>query len=329
MVFMFLLETLNKDNKFRFQRFLSAYLIITMVIVVMNIVIAYVNHKPTDLIRMIVYMNILITLYAIRKKIRNSMSTALIVFIPSSILMLFGYNTMGHMAMIWSYPFIILIFFFFSNRLSTVIGAVFALINVGLIVYVLLPATNNNQLILLTFRYFSSICAEIALLYLLLNHYQKKIDLFYERIVRDPVTKLYDRWSFFEWSEKKIQVQQKESKNGLIMIQIENFKELNKKIGHRAADTILITLANIIRDLVPEGGEAFRLGSRLFGVILPGKIHTECNRISKEIEAQVKQTLFYPKEKINIITVSAQSNEGDTAESLYEKTHDLLFDKSK
>ena len=60
----------------------------------------------------------------------------------------------------------------------------------------------------------------------------------------------------------------------LIVLNVNNFKQVNDLNGHRAGDCMLIEIAQRIRDQLPEDGEMARLGGDEFTIIID-KINDE------------------------------------------------------
>lgn len=56
---------------------------------------------------------------------------------------------------------------------------------------------------------------------------------------------------------------------GLMLVDIDNFKDLNDTLGHAAGDEILCAIGDRIRSVIPEDALAARLGGDEFAVLLP------------------------------------------------------------
>ncbi len=56
---------------------------------------------------------------------------------------------------------------------------------------------------------------------------------------------------------------------GLLLIDLDRFKEVNDTLGHDAGDAVLCAMASRLREHVPAGATVARLGGDEFGVVLP------------------------------------------------------------
>jgi diguanylate cyclase (GGDEF)-like protein/PAS domain S-box-containing protein len=78
---------------------------------------------------------------------------------------------------------------------------------------------------------------------------------------------------------------------GLLLIDLDNFKQINDTLGHQAGDQALTAFALRIRSLIPSNGLLARIGGDEFAAILPlsnaaGAIHL-ANRISDALQRPI------------------------------------------
>lgn len=93
------------------------------------------------------------------------------------------------------------------------------------------------------------------------------------RIQRDPLTNLPNRGGFDEFLRDVVdaRVSQRESGPlGLIMLDVDKFKQLNDEYGHPAGDEVLRSVARGIQAALRADSVAARYGGDEFGVVLPG-----------------------------------------------------------
>lgn len=118
----------------------------------------------------------------------------------------------------------------------------------------------------------------------------------------------------------------------LMVIDIDNFKQINDTYGHRVGDRIIITLVQKCKKLIREGDFLARYGGEEFVVILPGTSLSEsldmANVFCKEIavaqyaidSAELHKTLSF--------TVSigvSERKDKDTPESIFERADQALY----
>jgi len=94
---------------------------------------------------------------------------------------------------------------------------------------------------------------------------QDKIEQTFEKAIKDPLTGLYNRLYFFEFTRQSFErVKRKGGNIVLIFLDLDNFKYVNDNYGHKKGDEVLKEVADILkiifRDydvLVRYGGDEF------------------------------------------------------------------------
>ncbi|MGI4893996.1 MAG: putative bifunctional diguanylate cyclase/phosphodiesterase [Janthinobacterium lividum] len=104
------------------------------------------------------------------------------------------------------------------------------------------------------------------------------------RAVRtDPLTGLGNRRAFAEIIEPLLA---DERGAGLLLLDLDGFKDVNDTLGHAAGDEVLVQVANALAAMVGERGAVTRLGGDEFAVIVPDPIDAaEVEIVAKRILA--------------------------------------------
>ena len=108
---------------------------------------------------------------------------------------------------------------------------------------------------------------------------------------RDPLTGLanrrsYDTWLATLWSQQLAA----QGRIGLIVIDVDRFKEYNDFCGHDAGDNCLKKIALCLRDqLRGTSDQIARLGGEAFGVVLPGLTEDLCADVAERLRAAVER----------------------------------------
>jgi diguanylate cyclase (GGDEF)-like protein len=85
---------------------------------------------------------------------------------------------------------------------------------------------------------------------------------------RDPLTALYNRRALDMRAPALLAQATPASPGALLLIDIDNFKQVNDLHGHSASDRLLVALSEMIRDALPHGSLAARLGGDEFVILL-------------------------------------------------------------
>jgi len=87
----------------------------------------------------------------------------------------------------------------------------------------------------------------------------------------------------------------------LLMLDIDNFKEINDNYGHITGDKILIFISNILRKTLRDGDKIFRYGGEEFTIILNRNNDDEAELIANRILQLISSNkLIYMGQKISV-----------------------------
>ena len=112
----------------------------------------------------------------------------------------------------------------------------------------------------------------------------------YELATKDGMTKLYIYRHFYTLLENEIRRCSRYKRNmSLIMMDIDNFKNINDTYGHLTGDLILKHLASTLQDTVRKIDIPARYGGEEFVVILPETDKKDACIIAERIRKNVSQ----------------------------------------
>lgn len=139
----------------------------------------------------------------------------------------------------------------------------------------------------------------------------------------DPLTGLLNRRAFDENLNREFERYLRYGVNlSLIMIDLDHFKSVNDRFGHKAGDIVLQAVAGVIRESVRATDITARLGGEEFAVILPETDQEHAQRLAGRIQARL-QTSTIPLDDVNLKqTVSL--GVADTQELLPRDPDDLI-----
>lgn len=103
----------------------------------------------------------------------------------------------------------------------------------------------------------------------------------------DHLTNLYNRREF---DRRLLELKGKKNTDGLlagIVMDIDNFKQINDRYGHKAGDSALRAFCSVIRDSFRQDDFIARTGGDEFAVILELKTATQLDRILRRMQANI------------------------------------------
>lgn len=168
---------------------------------------------------------------------------------------------------------------------------------------------------------------------------QREIDALREELAQarkqattDPLTGLANRGSFDErMLELAAAVRAGEAPFGLIMVDIDRFKQVNDTHGHLVGDKVIRYTAKTLSDSVKGRDLAARYGGEEFAVLLPKTGMDGCHSVAETIRKQMEISRLVKSgtgESLGLITVScgiAIYRNDDSPESLIARADAALY----
>ncbi len=149
--------------------------------------------------------------------------------------------------------------------------------------------------------------------------------------VHDALTGLFNRRYMEETLKREIsRVTRKKVPLGVIMLDIDYFKEFNDQHGHPAGDELLRRLGTFLQEQIRREDIACRYGGEEFILILPESSLENTRRRAEQIKEDIKGLhVWYKGKLIDSVNVSMGvvvfSEHGTTVESLLESADKALY----
>ena len=129
-----------------------------------------------------------------------------------------------------------------------------------------------------------------------LNNISERVKLYKqvkEASMRDSLTGVSNRRAFLERGENEIARTLRHKKHlSVIMIDIDNFKSINDKMGHQYGDKVLITIAGLCRQQTRVTDEIARYGGDEFVILLPETSAEDAFNLAERICSDVALTKY-------------------------------------
>ena len=147
--------------------------------------------------------------------------------------------------------------------------------------------------------------------------------------IRDSLTGLFNRRYLEETLERELnRVKRQGISLGMIMMDLDHFKQYNDTFGHSAGDELLISLGIMLRGLIREEDIACRYGGEEFLVILPGASMDIALERAENLRQAVKEMhLHYQGLKPTTLSlgVAVYPDHGDTGLQLIRSADAALY----
>jgi len=147
----------------------------------------------------------------------------------------------------------------------------------------------------------------------------------------DSLTKVFNRRALTTYLNKVCDRGEISGTLYLLILDIDDFKQINDTHGHIAGDKILIFIANILRRTLREGDKVFRYGGEEFIITLNRVEQSVCEDIGERILKLISSNqLIYKGSSLNV-TMSIGATryyKGDTPDNIIARADQALY-KSK
>ncbi|KEF38502.1 diguanylate cyclase (GGDEF) domain-containing protein [Schinkia azotoformans MEV2011] len=142
----------------------------------------------------------------------------------------------------------------------------------------------------------------------------------------DQLTQIFNRHKLEQSLEHAIKQANDNNENlSIILLDIDYFKQVNDKHGHQAGDQVLITFANLIKELIPQNHIFGRWGGEEFLLICPKTSKEEGIIIAEYIRAGVESFNFPVVDRITCSLGVAVYKQGESTSILLSHADKGLY----
>ncbi len=142
----------------------------------------------------------------------------------------------------------------------------------------------------------------------------------------DALTGLHNRRYFHETLAREVARANRYSRGlALVIVDIDDFKGVNDRIGHLAGDGALAEVAERVREAVRESDIPCRIGGDELGLILPESRLADAERLVTRIEQAVVARPIARAGHMRVSAGSAELQPNDDSTSLFERADKSLY----
>jgi diguanylate cyclase (GGDEF)-like protein len=161
----------------------------------------------------------------------------------------------------------------------------------------------------------------------------ENVDKYRNEAGTDSLTNLLNRRSFDKILEKALSLfYEKDLAFSMILIDLDNFKNLNDTFGHPAGDEVLRVFGQMLRENMRQEDNAFRYGGEEFAILAGGDISQNIKQFINRIRLQIKNKKIIFENQPLQITFSAgmaTMRNSFTKEKLVAAADQALYEAKK
>ncbi|RKZ07599.1 hypothetical protein DRQ25_11185 [Candidatus Fermentibacteria bacterium] len=152
--------------------------------------------------------------------------------------------------------------------------------------------------------------------------------------IHDPLTGVHNRLYFDEAIEREVDRARRYNHSiGIVMIDIDNFKEVNDRFGHQKGDEVLCAVAGKLQEVVRKADSVIRYGGDEFLLILPETGSGTC-QIVERLRAdlndlpEISSIVNFPV-TLSIGSAIWEPGEGISIHRILMKADNLMYQSKK
>jgi two-component system, cell cycle response regulator len=152
----------------------------------------------------------------------------------------------------------------------------------------------------------------------------------YRMMTFDGLTQIYNKRYFSETLEREISRSRRYNRElGLILFDIDHFKQKNDTFGHLAGDAILKDLSGVVRAKLRREDVFARVGGEEFAILTPEVGVNGVRGVAEKVRLVVEQTIFRFEKHVMPTTISCGAaiwlKAEDSADALYKRADAALY----
>jgi len=142
----------------------------------------------------------------------------------------------------------------------------------------------------------------------------------------DALTGLHNRRYFHETLGREVARAQRYGRRlALIVLDLDDFKAINDRIGHLAGDAVIAQSAERVRDVVRSADIACRVGGDEFAVIMPESTLADADQLYRRLQAAVSARPVGQAGRLSFSAGVAELRPDDDPTAFFERSDEALY----
>lgn len=174
---------------------------------------------------------------------------------------------------------------------------------------------------------------QMEALFELTQDYRRRLEDQAQRMLQDPLTKVYNRTAFNDHLELEYRRWiRSQHPLRVVVFDIDKFKSINESFGYLAGDKALKIIARTIHKELNKTDTLARFAGEEFILLLPERCDNECHQLIQQIQRNIARLPFKFRDKNITITLSGATTafkESDTPEIVLDRLYRALQEVKK
>ncbi len=158
-----------------------------------------------------------------------------------------------------------------------------------------------------------------------LESIEQELVALHRLVIKDTKTELYNSRFFDALFDMEIEKAKRGQKLAIIILDIDNLKDINDKYGHKKGDEVLKIVAYLIRKNIRKSDIASRFGGDEFVILLPFASAAKAVKISNRLRDKVIKDRILSRYGVTVCIGIANFGKGDTANKFFNKADFALL----
>lgn len=115
----------------------------------------------------------------------------------------------------------------------------------------------------------------------------------------------------------------------IVLIDVDHFKVINDTFGHSVGDSVLLTLAQVLKGELRRQDAAVRVGGEEFVALLPGTSNADAKAFAERLRTRIERAQFDNLPASHCITASmgvATRQDGELFSDLFDRADAMLYE---
>jgi len=172
------------------------------------------------------------------------------------------------------------------------------------------------------------LCEEVSRANGVIHDLMKQIRSLETKNSLDPLTKAYNRYALHEYLQTILFKETLDFDVFALMVDIDNFKQINDGHGHIAGDKVLIFITKLMKKALREGDRVYRFGGEEFIILLNRTDLEGATMVAERLLTLCRQNQPFFQHVQIPVTLSiglTKIVDGDTIESIISRSDSALY----